>query len=304
MGMEPAWNKAEPSVTRLKDLQASEISGRGTPIEVHRLSSLEEYRCCEDLQSRVWGPEDVVRVPALVMITAGANGGFAFGAFAEGKLVGFVLSFPGLTKNGKVKQASVLMAVDPTYRNAGIGYDLKLAQRNATLAQGLDLITWTFDPLASANAHLNLQKLGCVTSQYYVDIYGTAERGLNAGLPTDRLLAEWWIREPAVVDRLAKVNVAPPHGLMAVDEVVHDSHLGFPLLHGIDLHRTEPALLVEIPGDIRAVKVADLELARRWRMGLREIFQHYFARGYRATGFHRLPSGDRVRHCFLLERVI
>lgn len=274
------------------------------PIQVRRLGSHEDYQQCEELQARVWGPDDVVRVPALVMITAQANGGFAFGAFAGGKIVGFVLTSPGLTDTGKVKQCSILMAVEPGVQNSGVGSRLKLAQRDAALAQGIDLITWTFDPLVSANAHLNLHKLGCVASHYFVDLYGTAVRGLNAGLPTDRLLAEWWIREPAVADRLAGAPAALPGDLPFVTEVAPDAQTGVPVLRRVDLDRGEPALLVEIPESIRAVKLADMDLARRWRSGIREVFQHYFARGYRAAGFHRLPQNGRIRHCFLLEQVL
>jgi chorismate synthase len=271
---------------------------RTAPVEVRRLESLDELHQCEELQSRVWGPEDVVRVPALVMVTAQINGGFAFGAFSGNRMVGFVLASPGLTASGQVKQGSVLMAVDPSCQNSGVGYQLKLAQREAALAQGIDLITWTFDPLASANAHLNLQKLGCVVSRYFVDLYGTAERGLNAGLPTDRLFAEWWIREPSVVDRLARPRVESFAGIPAVSEVAADTR-GLPVLRRIDLDRGEPLLLVEIPESIREVKLADMELARDWRHGIRDIFQHYFARGYRAVGFQRLTENGRARCCFL-----
>src|SRR5215207_1941022 len=171
------------------------------PLEVRTIETLEELRQCEALQDRVWGPEDVVHVSSLVMITVNANGGFTLGAFAGRRVVGFVLTAPGLTEAGQVKLGSILMAVDPEHQNGGVGFRLKLAQREIALARGHHLITWTFDPLASANAYLNLHKLGCVASRYLVDVYGTAECGLNAGLPTDRLLAEWWIREPAVAER-------------------------------------------------------------------------------------------------------
>jgi chorismate synthase len=272
------------------------------PIQMCRLESVEEYRQCEELQARVWGPDDVVRVPALVMVAAQVNGGFAFGAFADGRIIGFVLTSPGLTDSGDIKQCSILMAVDPAFQNSGVGYQLKSAQREATLAQGIDLITWTFDPLASPNAYLNLHKLGCVSTRYFVDLYGTAEKGLNAGLPTDRLLAEWWIRKPAVVSRLSGAPVAPPLAAQAVTEVRLDPKSGLPVLHDAQLGRREPSLLVEIPESIRAVKQADMELARRWRQGIREIFLSYFARAYRVTGFHRLPGNGKLRPCFLLER--
>jgi len=273
------------------------------PVEVRRLGSLDEYRQCEELQARVWGPDDVVRVPALVMVTAGLNGGFALGAFAGERIVGFVLTSPGLTPSGRVKQCSILMAVDAAYQNGGVGYRLKLAQRAAVLDQEIDLVTWTFDPLASANTHLNLHKLGCVAARYFVDVYGTPERGLNAGLPSDRLLAEWWIRESAVADRLAGAPAAPPSAAPLADEVAPDPRSGLLALLGADLGRRERALLVEIPDNIRTIKQVDIELARRWRFGLREILQHYLSQGYQAAGFHRLPGGDRVRHCILLERM-
>jgi predicted GNAT superfamily acetyltransferase len=286
----------------LVTLQRSpEVSATSFPIEVRRLESVEEYRQCEKLQAQVWGPDDVVRVPALVMVAAQVNGGFAFGAFSGERLVGFVLTSPGLCDSGRVKQCSILMAVDPAFQNSGVGYQLKSAQREAALAQGMSLITWTFDPLASPNAYLNLNKLGCIATRYFVDLYGTAESGLNAGLPTDRLLAEWRIREPGVVDRLSGAPAVPPAPAPAVNEVVLDERSGLPSLRGVDLARGEPRLLVEIPESIRAIKQADMGLARHWRGTLREIFQSYFARSYHAAGFYRLPGDGRVRHCFLLE---
>jgi predicted GNAT superfamily acetyltransferase len=290
----------EPTHSVIAETAGVQELGPSAPVQVRRLSSLVEFHSCEELQARVWGPEDVVRVPSLVMVTAQINGGFVLGAFAGEKLVGFVLASPGLAAGGHVKQGSVLMAVDPAYQSRGVGYRLKLAQREVALEQGIDLITWTFDPLASINSYLNLHKLGCVASRYVVDLYGVAERGLNAGLPTDRLLVEWWIRQPAVVDRLAGVPVAFPEAA-PVNEVFVDPRTGLPALCHIDLERGEPALLVEIPESIREVKLADMKLARRWRYGLREIFQSYFARGYRATGFHRLPVDGRIGCCFVLE---
>jgi len=271
-------------------------------IQVRRLDSIEEFRQCEQLQARVWGPEDVVRVPTLVMAMAQLNGGFTFGAFAGEQIVGFVFTNPGLTESGDVKQCSILMAIDPTCQSCGLGYRLKLAQREVALAQGVDLITWTFDPLASLNARLNLQKLGCISRRYLVDIYGTVEHGLNGGLPTDRLLVEWWLRKPAVLRRLSRLPSEPPAMEPIINEVVSDAKTGLPVLRGADLERSEPTLLLEIPENISAMKLKDLELARDWRYGLRRIFLHYFARGYQTAAFHRLPCGGRVRPCFVLER--
>jgi predicted GNAT superfamily acetyltransferase len=194
------------------------------------------------------------------------------------------------------------MAVEPAFQGAGVGYRLKLAQREATLAQGLDLITWTFDPLASPNAHLNLQKLGCVSSRYLPDCYGTVERGLNAGLPTDRFVVEWWLRSPAVEACLSGAAAEAPAAAPRVNQVVREPRSGLPVSRGCDLERREPVLLVEIPDSIRAVKMADMELARAWRAELRHIFPHYFDRGYQVAGFHRLESEGLRRPCYVLRR--
>jgi predicted GNAT superfamily acetyltransferase len=286
-------DSAKPTAAR--DLPV--YDDRASSIEVRRLSTFEENRQCEALQAVVWGTGDVVRVPTLVMITAQINGGFAFGAFDEGRIVGFVLTSPGLTETGKIKQCSILMAVDPAYQGHGIGYRLKLAQREAVLAQGLDLLTWTFDPLASPNAHLNLAKLGCVASRYMENVYGIAETGLNAGLPSDRLFVEWWIREPAVVARLTGSRPEPPRDLPAINRVTFTPQ-SLPVFADWDPGRTEPVLLAEIPHSIKALKLADMQLAQRWRSGLRELLQGYFARGYRATGFHSVPTAGGKR-CYL-----
>lgn len=279
---------------------------RQVAAEVRRLVTIEEFRQCEALQTRIWGAEDVVCLPALVMITAQQNGGFVLGAFVESRLAGFVCTSPGLTAGGAPKQCSVLMAVEPAFQSAGIGYRLKLAQRAATLAQGLDLITWTFDPLASLNAHLNLHKLGCVSSVYLPDCYGTAERGLNAGLPTDRFVVEWWLRSPAVEARLggapAHASETVPETAVQVNEVVREPRSGLAVCRGSDLERREPVLLVEIPESIRAIKLADMELARAWRAELRRIFPHYFAQGYQLAGFQFRRQDGAVRPCHVLRR--
>jgi predicted GNAT superfamily acetyltransferase len=48
--------------------------------------------------------------------------------------------------------------------------------------------------------------------------------------------------------------------------------------------------LVEIPSDFLALKDADIELAREWRMTTRAIFEDLFLREYIATDFVYLPG--------------
>ena len=281
---------------------ALSVAGRSVQITLRLLATIAEYRACERLQARIWGPDDVGCVSALVMITAQENGGLSVGAFAGDRLVGFVCSFLGRTEGGLIKQCSVLMAVEPELRNSGIAYHLKLAQREMTLCQGIDLITWTFDPLASVNAHLNIGKLGCVCSRYLIDHYGSFDGGLNAGMATDRFRVEWWIRAPWVVERLNGAGWEVPAGARPVTEVARHPGSGLPVLGRCLLDHDEPALAVEIPADIQAIKRTDLGLARAWLLGFRELFSHYFSRGYRVCGFGALPGPGAPRRGYLLQR--
>jgi predicted GNAT superfamily acetyltransferase len=163
-----------------------------------------------------------------------------------------------------------------------------MAQREATLAQGIDLITWTFDPLMSANAYLNLNRLGATSSTYLVNVYG-AGHGLNAGLETDRLLVEWRLKEANRQDQALGGDVLCE--AVPVNEVYSDPVTGVHVNRSYDLDRTEDLVLVQIPRDIQALKTADLGSARAWRMDIRSIFQRYFGRGYAVVGF-RSSKGD------------
>jgi predicted GNAT superfamily acetyltransferase len=260
-------------------------------LHLRRLETLAEYRECQSLQSRIWGPDDVGSVSPLVLLTAQENGGMAIGAFVSERLVGFVCSFLGTTETGRLKQCSVLLAVAPEHRNGSVGFHLKAMQREIALAQGLDLITWTFDPLASVNARLNMNKLGCISSRYLPNCYGTFSGGLNAGMATDRFLAEWWIRDRRVEECLRGAPPAAPAEAEPVNEVAAHPATRLPYVRGVDLGRSAPALLVEAPPDIQAIKRADLGAARAWTDCFREIFLCYFGRGYQATGFVPLPGG-------------
>lgn len=267
---------------------------------VRRVERIEDYRKCEDLQTLVWGPDDIVGIPLLGLVTAQDNGGIVLGAFAPGgALAGFVYSFPGLAPSGRLKQCSVILAVHPDYRDRGVGPRLKLAQRDAALAQGIDLITWTFDPLVGTNAYLNLAKLRGVSSTYLTNLYGLG-RGLNAGLETDRLLVEWWISE---ADRPGMGLADLPEGSAgAVNVLGSHSPAGVPINRGYDLNQEDEWLLIRIPRDIGAVKETDIDLARAWRAQTREMFLAYLERGYRVRGFDREGYGPGSHPCYILHR--
>lgn len=269
-------------------------------VAIRAVETIEDYRKCEQLQTTVWGPNDIVGVPLLSLVTAQDNGGIVLGAFVpSGALVGFVYSFPGMAPTGRLKQCSVILAVHPDHQNRNVGLHLKLAQREAALAQGIELITWTFDPLVSTNAYLNLAKLGGASSTYLTNVYGLG-RGLNAGLETDRLLVEWWLSESA---RPGGDLAQLPEWTPTVVNVV-ESHprSGVPINRGYDLTRADEWLRIRIPRDIGAVKEAGVELAQAWRAQTREMFSTYLGRGYRIRGFTRDEHEPDSHPSYLLQR--
>jgi len=256
-------------------------------VKIEAIQRLEDYRSVEDLQREVWRLEDVETVPDHVLITAQKNGGLVLGAFDQKpgrgrRLVGFVFGFLGRTADGTTKHCSHMLGVARSHQGQGIGYRLKLAQREHVLGQGLSLITWTFDPLESPNANLNFHKLGATCRTYIRDVYGEMRDELNAGLPTDRFQVDWHIDSEHVLHRIGGRHATSLAQLRAgeavlVNETLRDARPmppeEMPELDG----RT---LLVEVPADFQRIRSKDLALARRWRASTRRLFEAAFAVGY------------------------
>lgn len=276
-------------------------------VEIRPLTALEELHACEELQKRIWSFQDIAVVPHHLLLTARENGGVLLGAFEGNEMIGFVFGFPGLDPaHQRWKHCSLMCGVLGDRRFRGVGHRLKRAQREAVLAQGLDLVTWTFDPLQSANAHFNFHKLGVIARSYERDLYGDMRDGLNRGLPTDRFTVEWWIRSPRVAARVERGQ--RPNFSREIEETsaVNRTAMedGTPVNAVIDLDRDAERLLVEIPLDLPALREQNLELARRWRLETRQIFEHYLARGYVVSEFIVAGERDhaRARGFYLLER--
>jgi predicted GNAT superfamily acetyltransferase len=172
-----------------------------TDIHIQSLSSLEHFERCVVLQIEVWGYSDGDVIPRRVFVVAQRIGGQVLGAFDGDTLVGFAMSLPGY-RDRKPYLHSHMLAVQPQYRNFGIGRRLKLAQREDAIARGFELMEWTFDPLEIRNSHLNISRLGAIVRRYQPDFYGPSSSPLQGGLPTDRLYAEWWMRSSHVADLL------------------------------------------------------------------------------------------------------
>jgi predicted GNAT superfamily acetyltransferase len=164
---------------------------------IRRCTNLDEARMCLDLQKEVWGFSDAELVPLRMFVVADKVGGQVIGAFEGGDMVGFALAIPG-NRNGHLYFHSHMLAVRDSYRNKGLGRAVKLFQREDALARGVELIEWTFDPLEIKNAFLNLERLGAIARRYNINQYGITSSPLQGGLPTDRLVAEWWLNSNRV----------------------------------------------------------------------------------------------------------
>lgn len=284
-------------------------------LTIRPLESHADYLAAENLQRTVWPGSDADLVPRHVLSTAAQNGGLALGAFEDERLVGFVFGFLGAEGDNdgrpamtRLKHCSHMLGVLPEYRDQHVGYRLKLAQREFVLKQGVRLITWTYDPLESRNAHLNIARLGAVCRTYKRDVYGPLSDALNAGLPSDRFQVDWWITSNRVRERLEGGRAAldlesfistgaptlNPAQVAEADGLLH------PAEH---IHTPDGAFaLVEIPYNFQAIKVYDLGLARAWRYHIREIFELAFSTGYLVTDFFVESQVGRLRSFYALSQ--
>jgi predicted GNAT superfamily acetyltransferase len=169
----------------------------GQAIEVRPLTTVEEFDRCLDLQRKAFGLDDVDLMPNRLLVVLNHIGGLVLGAWDGDRLAGFLNMMPGI-RYGAPYWHSHMLAVLRNYWNCGVGTQLKLAQREYGLRRGIRLIEWTFDPLESKNAYLNIEKLGVVVHRYYVNFYGQTTGALQRGLESDRLVAEWWLEKPRI----------------------------------------------------------------------------------------------------------
>jgi predicted GNAT superfamily acetyltransferase len=221
-------------------------------IEIRDCTTLEEYEECVRVEHITWGPE--LAEPTGMFAVAHHTGGQVFAAFDGAKMVGFTLAVAG-TRAGKTFLHSHQTAVLPEYRDRGVGRRLKLFQREDALRRGINLVEWTFDPLELRNAHFNLVRLGAVARRLIPNCYGITKSPLHSGLPTDRLVAEWWLESARVK---AILENAPLPGKGAAERV-------------------------PLPANIAEIKAQDPEEAIRVQTGLRGRLLRAFAEGHVAT---------------------
>lgn len=228
----------------------------------------------QELERLVW---DMEPIPEHQTWTAVKNGGILVGAYDGDDMIGFCYGFAGFDQ-GKAYLCSHMMGIHPDYRSQGIGERLKWLQRDIAIDKGYDLIRWTFDPLQTRNAYLNLTKLNGVSYTYFVNCYGEMQDGLNKGLPSDRFEVSWHITSPHVEKFSTK-------------EMTETQSLGTYCRDRLSLHLPASwdadCYTLPMPADIQTIKENDPRLALDWRLQTREAFMTAFREGYAVVGLQK-----------------
>jgi predicted GNAT superfamily acetyltransferase len=232
---------------------------------LRKCSGLHELQACVVLQKEVWNFTDIELVPLRIFVVAEKVGGQVMGAFEGGDLVGFAMAIPGY-RSGHPYLYSHMLAVRKEYRNAGVGRRLKWLQREDGMARGFELMEWTFDPLEIKNAYLNIEKLGAISRRYNENQYGITSSPLQGGLPTDRLVAEWWFKSRRV-ERVA----------------ARETKLGFETMQSIPV----PAQIYEWKASPATRERAE-EVQRRNRASFRQAFSE----GLSVLGYEHDRDGN------------
>lgn len=276
-------------------------------IAIRPLQTLDEFRACHGVQKEAWGFPDLLIIPYTQLVSAHHHGGVVLGAFDGTALVGFVYGYLARQGQGPLYLFSQRMGVLSTYQGQGIGERLKWAQRAWALDHQLERIIWTFDPLESPNAWLNITRLGGIGRQYLRDIYGLHDTPLHDRLPSDRLLVEWELQSKRVLARLGpegavptKSNVPTQAGL-PLNAVALDDQ-GLPRSEGPELDHSSPILLITVPAQWQPLRKANMALAADWRTKTRRAFEHYLDRGYAVTGYVRGRGNESPCNTYVLER--
>jgi chorismate synthase len=284
-------------------------------VQIKPLHDLQEMYPVVELQKVYWGEDSEALVPAHMLFTIAVYGGHVLAALDGERMVGVLIGLLGMQPNDSVRPgarriliASKRMVVLPEYRGRGIGYQLKLAQRQIALKQSVPLVAWTFDPLTAANAYLNLHKLGAVSRTYLENYYGTEEIG-HTGLVTlgasDRLMVEWWIAHPRTEEHLngSRPELRLDQLLEAGAVIVNPTYTAGGQPHPSDDLRnpTGAMALVEIPVAYNAIIKDDPTLATAWREHTRSAFQYLLAEGYTTTDFVRQEHEGRDRAFYVMS---
>ena len=229
-------------------------------VVIRECVSIDDFQQCIELERAVWKDDDIGIMPIRLYMISKACNAPTIGAFeSSGRLVGFVHTMIALMDKHLVYH-SHLAAVVEDLRHKDIGFRMKLGQREHAIKAGVPLIIWTFDPLQSRNAHLNINKLGVIIRRYEANYYGEGlSTVFDSEVPSDRVFAEWWISSAHVASALAGNRTRSDD---AVESIL-------------------------IPQDINDLRERSVEEHRRWRLRVRDEFENKLANGLIVRGLER-----------------
>ena len=272
-------------------------------VRLKEINDLSGFQACLELQRETWGRDFSDLVPPTVLMIAQKTGGLVLGAYVDDLLVGFAWGISGLRGNHKIHWSDML-AVKKSFRDQGIGYLLKMRQRQILRRRGVQEILWTFDPLESRNAHFNFSKLGVVVREYCPNFYGFTRSPVHAVLETDRLIAIWNIQVGTTAPRTKQTmletrRIINPCRLSKTNELIS----GTP---DLNLHKrnrvsTTP-LYFEMVSNLAELRSKNLPLARQWQQHTRTAFCHYLSKSYIITDFVREEIDSRMGYFYVFER--
>lgn len=275
-----------------RQITLSADDGSSMIFTLRTLRGAEDHNKFIWLEREVWGQDFIECLPASVLMINQKVGGLVGGAFIEdGTMVGLLYGLTGPSE-GRLLHWSHMMGVHPAYRRYRLGKELKLFQREFLFALGgVDEVQWTYDPLESKNAHLNINHLGGLPVDYQIDVYGDGSSSvLQRGLGTDRFVHSWRIRDPRV-EAILRAPLDQPPAWAKQSPIVNTDADGAPLVGAFDLPAV-PCLRLEIPRDIQSAKQVP-GMGKRWRDCTRAAFTHYFPLGYRVVRFYSCPQSGR-----------
>ena len=276
-----------------------EANEHGT-ITIRDIESVSDLRAVEVLQKEVWGCADLDVVPLTLLIAGKEVGATLVGAYDGSTLIGFVYGFTGY-EHGHVTHHSHMLAVRPEYRKQQLGFKLKLAQRERVLAQGIDHISWTFDPLQSPNAHLNFAKLGVIADRYKINFYGETTSSFLHQIGTDRLWVTWLLESERVRNRLQDTVDRKELERRHAPALIEVTSACRPARNDPSRWLGNQRLSIEIPGNINALQQDDPGLAIEWREATRWAFTTALDANYLVEDFYYEKRQDCPAGVYLLN---
>jgi predicted GNAT superfamily acetyltransferase len=272
-------------------------------LTIRDLRSIEDLYQAIAVEKEVWGANDDDLTSPTFAIASREAGHLWLGAFDGPKLAGYAFAFHAMEAE-KLSIHSHMLAVRESYREYDLGTKLKLAQRERALAQHIQEITWTFDPLQSKNAHLNFAKLGVVSHNYKVDFYGLNSSSVLHQNSTDRLWVRWPIKSRRVEDRLRGKDPRPEmvDALANLQPLVRFDGEGKPIRSDLTAALARQRVAIEIPSNVGEVEQGNPELAKDWRQSTRWAFTESLRAGFFVAEYCRTVRGKQGPGVYIMEK--